>query len=233
MPRVALTFDDGPGPVTAELLDVLRDAAWPATFFVLGRNVEEAPWCGDAARARALVVRELHEGHVVANHTYSHAQPGEYRAFARDLLRGEDVVRARRAGAEWDAAAVAAPVAFRLPYGIRLIERTVSVDTGTLNVATLDPRLPVLASLGRSHLHWTADFGDWAAVAGDGPAMAQRIVAHVEANAALGLDAVICLHDGGTGSERGYGRSATLEAVRQLVGEAERRGWKPFTVPVT
>jgi peptidoglycan/xylan/chitin deacetylase (PgdA/CDA1 family) len=184
VPRVALTFDDGPGLVTAELLDVLRDASWPATFFVLGRNVDEAPWCGgDVARARGLVQRALTEGHVVAHHTYSHAKPEDYRNFAPDFRHGEEVVRACRKAAGWDGAAIAAPVAFRLPYGVRLVERTVRVETGTLNVATVDPRLPVLASLGRTHVHWTADFADWAAKPGEGAEIASRMLAHVDENA--------------------------------------------------
>ncbi len=37
---VALTFDDGPGPSSAELARMLRDEGVPATFFVLGENVE-------------------------------------------------------------------------------------------------------------------------------------------------------------------------------------------------
>jgi thioesterase domain-containing protein/peptidoglycan/xylan/chitin deacetylase (PgdA/CDA1 family) len=36
---VALTFDDGPGPRSAELARVLRDEGVPGTFFVLGENV--------------------------------------------------------------------------------------------------------------------------------------------------------------------------------------------------
>jgi chitin deacetylase len=230
MARVALTFDDGPGPDTAALLDVLRDAAWPATFFVLGRNVGEAPWCGDPARARALVVRALNEGHVVGNHTYSHARPEEYLGLARDLARGEDIVRAcrRDAGLPTDG-----PVAFRLPYGVRLVERTQGVDTGTLAAAVLDPRLPVLASLGRAHLHWTSDFSDWRALPSDGPDLARRMLEHASQQAALGLDAVLDLHDSGTGSNWGYARPATVEAVRQFVAVARARGFEPFTVPVT
>ena len=37
---VALTFDDGPGPRSAELARMLRDEGVPATFFVLGESVE-------------------------------------------------------------------------------------------------------------------------------------------------------------------------------------------------
>lgn len=63
-PRIALTFDDGPHPVmTVKLLDILRRAHVPATFFVVGREVEHSP---------ALVRMEVAEGHEIGNHTYDH-----------------------------------------------------------------------------------------------------------------------------------------------------------------
>lgn len=37
---IALTFDDGPGPDTAQILGILRRHHAPATFFVLGRSAE-------------------------------------------------------------------------------------------------------------------------------------------------------------------------------------------------
>lgn len=229
MPRVALTFDDGPGPQTAEILDILRDANVHATFFVLGRNVEEAPWCdGDAARARSLVVRALREGHVVGNHTYSHPKPASYLSFAEEIARGDKIIRARRkdAGLPEDG-----PIPVRLPYGLRLVEQTLDVPTGTLNIVALDSRLPVLASLGRTHVHWTSDFSDWTALPTDGPDLAARMLDHVERNAELGFDAVLDLHDSGTGSQWGYARPATAIAVKLFLTEALRRGWTTFTVP--
>lgn len=60
---IALTFDDGPGPYTGQLLDVLEENRAKATFFVLGCNMERYP---DALR------RAYDEGHQLANHTYSH-----------------------------------------------------------------------------------------------------------------------------------------------------------------
>jgi peptidoglycan/xylan/chitin deacetylase (PgdA/CDA1 family) len=60
----ALTFDDGPGPYTAALLDLLAERNVAATFFVLGHNAERRP---------ALIRRMLAEGHEVASHGYSHA----------------------------------------------------------------------------------------------------------------------------------------------------------------
>lgn len=221
----ALTFDDGPGPITSDLLDVLQQAGVRATFFLLGRNVEEAPWCGDPARARAIVVRAAREGHVLGNHTYSHFRPDRWREFGPDLERGEAVVSAVRR----EAGIPDGPIPFRLPYGIRLIEHTALSPSGTINAMSLDPRLPVLASLGRAHLHWTSDFDDWTVKEGGG--LAKKMIAHVEQCIALGIRAVLDLHDSGTGSASGYDRAGTLEGVRLLLAEAKRRKWKTFTIP--
>lgn len=61
---VALTFDDGPDPVwTPKILDVLKAAKAPATFFIVGEN---------ALTQRALLERLIAEGHEVGSHTYTH-----------------------------------------------------------------------------------------------------------------------------------------------------------------
>jgi peptidoglycan-N-acetylglucosamine deacetylase len=61
--RVALTFDDGPGPYTPQVLAELQALHVHATFFVIGRNVKQSP---DAVRALRAA------GMVVGNHTWSH-----------------------------------------------------------------------------------------------------------------------------------------------------------------
>jgi peptidoglycan/xylan/chitin deacetylase (PgdA/CDA1 family) len=221
----ALTFDDGPGPSTAALLDVLRDAGVKATFFLLGRNVVEAPW-GDAKAARAQALRAAREGHILGNHTYSHFHPDRWRDLKADALKGAEVVREilREAGSQQPS------VPFRLPYGVRLVEGTLPVPSGTLNTVSIDPRLPVIASLGLAHQHWTADFEDWTMKTGDGEKLAAAMVSHVLQVEALGLDAVMDLHDSGTGSVSGYARAATVEGVKIFLNEASSRGWKSFTV---
>jgi peptidoglycan-N-acetylglucosamine deacetylase len=60
----ALTFDDGPNPAfTPKVLDILAAADIPATFFLIGRLVQDAP-----SLAKRLVI----EGHEVGNHTWEH-----------------------------------------------------------------------------------------------------------------------------------------------------------------
>jgi peptidoglycan-N-acetylglucosamine deacetylase len=61
---VALTFDDGPSPQnTPEILDILKEYSVPATFFMIGQNIEQY---------LELAERVLKEGHQIANHSYSH-----------------------------------------------------------------------------------------------------------------------------------------------------------------
>lgn len=62
---VALTFDDGPSWPTPTLLDTLARERVPATFFVVGQQVD---YNGQHSR-RAHV-----EGHDVENHTWSHPE---------------------------------------------------------------------------------------------------------------------------------------------------------------
>jgi peptidoglycan/xylan/chitin deacetylase (PgdA/CDA1 family) len=62
--QIALTFDDGPNdPHTLKLLDVLAKHHVRATFFMIGRYVQQRP---DVARAVAQA------GHVIGNHTFTH-----------------------------------------------------------------------------------------------------------------------------------------------------------------
>jgi cellulose synthase/poly-beta-1,6-N-acetylglucosamine synthase-like glycosyltransferase/spore germination protein YaaH/peptidoglycan/xylan/chitin deacetylase (PgdA/CDA1 family) len=75
---IALTFDDGPHPkYTKEILDVLKEKHAPATFFVIGQNMQNWP---------GLVKREVAEGHVVGSHSFTHPNIG---AIPTWLVDGE------------------------------------------------------------------------------------------------------------------------------------------------
>lgn len=63
-PLVYLTYDDGPNPAaTPALLDVLREARAPATFFLIDAHLDES--------TAPLVGRMFDEGHAVALHSDS------------------------------------------------------------------------------------------------------------------------------------------------------------------
>lgn len=62
--KIALTFDDGPNVnYTEKLLDGLKERGVHATFFLLGKQVENAP---------EIVERMYKEGHLIGNHSYEH-----------------------------------------------------------------------------------------------------------------------------------------------------------------
>ena len=73
---IYLTFDDGPGPYTERLLDILKQYNVKATFFVT------------AAGSDATLKREFDEGHAIGLHSFSHSYADIYRspdAYFNDL----------------------------------------------------------------------------------------------------------------------------------------------------
>lgn len=64
-PVIALTFDDGPNTTTTvEILDLLEKYQVPATFFLIGTNINED--------SEKVVKRAYDMGCEIANHSYSH-----------------------------------------------------------------------------------------------------------------------------------------------------------------
>jgi len=96
---VALTFDDGPGPRTAELAQQLHAEQVPATFFVLGESIERYGEVLDT-------VRDC--GHPIGLHG-EHHRPFESAELAAEQLAS---CRARIPGY------LSEPAWYRPPYGI-------------------------------------------------------------------------------------------------------------------
>jgi peptidoglycan-N-acetylglucosamine deacetylase len=63
--EVALTFDDGPGPYTEQILDTLLEHHAPATFFPIGIMIDEYP---------DVIRREVRDGFPIGDHTEDHAR---------------------------------------------------------------------------------------------------------------------------------------------------------------
>ena len=101
-PVVALTFDDGPGVHTPEILDILKNKGVKATFFMIGENAE----------GKHDFVKRVHdEGHVIANHTYDHVQLSKYSYDKQkdEIQKTNDILKGIISGlnVHW----------FRPPYG--------------------------------------------------------------------------------------------------------------------
>src|SRR5580658_6564936 len=75
---IALTFDDGPNAHTEEVLDVLKKLHVKATFFIVGNQAHRHP---------QTLARIAAEGHLLANHSATHAFLGsKYDANPQMLL---------------------------------------------------------------------------------------------------------------------------------------------------
>ena len=188
MALIRLSFDDGPGPSTTELLDVLRVARCKATFFLLGVNLEQDI---------SVATRMIREGHAIGNHAYSHARPGDItNAALKDELEVTDalIYEAHRCAGY----AMPKRIPVRLPYGVQVG----------------DPRLLMLKELARPHVGWTAIFDDWRQPAPSAQRLVEDMLRHIEDCVSQGQDALLCLHDS---SRLRDSRPATVEAVRLLL----------------
>jgi peptidoglycan/xylan/chitin deacetylase (PgdA/CDA1 family) len=103
--EVALSIDDGPEiAVTPRVLEILDRYQAKATFFCIGRRIEE-----HAELAREVVRR----GHQIENHTYRHVNYFSLlgpRALGKEIGRAQDAI---------GAIAGRRPVFFRAPAGLR------------------------------------------------------------------------------------------------------------------
>ena len=102
--QIALTFDDGPHPVyTPEVLKLLGRYGAKATFFCIGKNVEQHPGIvGQAHRA----------GHAIGNHSYTHAATIDFQlqqGWLNELHQTDGAIE-RTIGHR--------PAFFRPPYGV-------------------------------------------------------------------------------------------------------------------
>lgn len=83
-----LTFDDGPtAEVTPAVLDVLKEYDVKATFFMLGKNIEAY---------QDITKRVFDEGHLPANHSYSHVYDNLYSSgtsFMEEIHKTESLIR--------------------------------------------------------------------------------------------------------------------------------------------
>lgn len=89
-PSFALTFDDGPGAITEDLLKLLEGRKAKATFFMLG----------SAVRANPATAKKVHDaGHLVANHTDTHKNwfkigkgPDREKVLASEVKKAEEAI---------------------------------------------------------------------------------------------------------------------------------------------
>lgn len=125
--EVAIGFDDGPWTQTPAFVRMLERAGVRATFFMIGRQVTPT--------YRSTLLRELRDGDVLGDHTYSHPDLTRSPEVRAQLLRTIGVIRGLTGYT---------PCIFRPPYG--------AYDTSVLRTAR---------SLGLATVLWNDDPADW------------------------------------------------------------------------
>lgn len=166
---VAITFDDGPGPWTGQVLDILRAQRVPASFFLMGSQADTHP---------ELVTRMSAAGHLVGIHGWSlpaapFHRPWQPDTLDRQLNRAENAIapRVTRSMDCW----------FRPPN------------------RAMQGVQPTARQRGLTVALWTLDSGDWDAQLGRTSAPAPLVDAIVKRATAVGgqQHPVVVLHDGG------------------------------------
>jgi peptidoglycan/xylan/chitin deacetylase (PgdA/CDA1 family) len=134
---VALSFDDGPAPLTPDFVGMLEAQHVPATFFMIGEHISP----GD----RSTLERELRAGDALGDHTYTHPDLERLSTLEVEsqLRRTKRVIR-QLSGYT--------PCVFRPPYGNvdqEVIDTARSLGLATIlwNVDPSDWALPGTAAI--------------------------------------------------------------------------------------
>jgi peptidoglycan/xylan/chitin deacetylase (PgdA/CDA1 family) len=104
---LALTFDDGPGPRTSELSTYLKNQGIHAGFFVNGKMVQDP----------AILQQLIDDGHVIGNHTQTHASLTGHATGKAHLDDAETVSELSQTDALIAPFVAADRFMFRAPYG--------------------------------------------------------------------------------------------------------------------
>lgn len=103
--KIYLTFDDGPTPeITSWVLELLEAEKVKATFFCIGKNIEEHP---------ELFQKVIRHGHAVGNHTFSHLKGWD--SDAEEYIN--NVAACERSIEKYSSQAGTLTKLFRPPYG--------------------------------------------------------------------------------------------------------------------
>jgi peptidoglycan-N-acetylglucosamine deacetylase len=203
---VALTFDDGPDPQwTPQILEVLKQKKVPATFFVVGQNVNRASW---------LLKRIVQDGHELGNHTYTHPNLGAVPRQVTDLeLTANERLVESITG-----------------HQMRLWRAPYFGDAEPKTPNEVEPILEAQRKLNYIAVGLRVDPEDWDTDNPDPKKRAseqnitQRTVEEVTSKDPEKRGQIVLLHDSGGD------RSATVAALPHLIDELQARGYHFVTV---
>lgn len=204
---LCLTFDDGPGdtpgdhpgPKTRRIAEYLKDQNIFATFFMVGRYVEQYPHI-------AAAVSQM--GHIIGNHTYSHPDmPELFRSggdFVAEVKRTDELI------VDWVAGST---VFFRAPYGLWAPE--------------LSDQLNRHLTTDHNHIgpfHWDIECKDWAywRDSCSAESCAEAYLYAIEHS----NRGIVLMHDSTADIDQARMNNQTLETIQLLIPQLKSLGYK-------
>jgi len=179
--KLHLSFDDGVGSVTPQILDILKRENIKATFFILGNKID----CGKYKQGKSLELckqrlatlkRIKREGHEIGSHSYEHyhhseLSPAELKQtimYSRALLEPYFTTQ---------------PAIFRLPYG-----------DGWFNQKDQPQVMQALNKAGFEHIGWEMTAYDWNEKYQHGDQILDNVMNQMCKG--KGRDGIVLFHDG-------------------------------------
>jgi peptidoglycan/xylan/chitin deacetylase (PgdA/CDA1 family) len=221
--KLALTFDDGPNPpYTSRLLDLLAKHDVKATFFLIGKYVQQH---------RKLVRDMIKSGHEVGNHTHSHphlAMVGKD-FLLRELLWCEEAIHMARLDAGQSTASLRTSIGIKDDAETKELLREATLMRKVSGTKYFRPpfggrnpqTLATARAVGYVPVMWSVTCYDWK----------QTTASKVEQNAMRQIRGgdIILLHDGGH-RHMGADRAHTVEATDRLIRHHKDDGFEFVTV---
>jgi peptidoglycan/xylan/chitin deacetylase (PgdA/CDA1 family) len=187
--KLHLSFDDGVGSVTPQILDTLKRQRIPATFFVLankvdcqqhrknctaGSNQKHCQSLRLCQQRREILKRIKREGHLIGSHSYDHLRHSQlsYQEMQKNIRRSKQILSPFFS---------TNPAPFRLPYG-----------DGWFNQKDKPEVMKVLKQQGFTHIGWEMSGFDW----NKKNQQETKILDHIMQQMCSGRNGTVLLHDG-------------------------------------
>jgi peptidoglycan/xylan/chitin deacetylase (PgdA/CDA1 family) len=194
---VYLSFDDGPSETnTPSILKILKDENVKATFFVLGKSIDQSE------TNKKLLKQEVAEGHAIGNHTYSHNYKYLYphgrvntNNFISDINKTNESLK-KVLGEDFSTRAI------RFPGGHMSWKNTDEIDK-------------IMKEKGYYYIDWNALSKD-----AEGPRKnAEQLTEEVKKTVGNKTKTVILMHDT-------YGKEETAKALPGIIKYLKNQGYE-------
>jgi peptidoglycan/xylan/chitin deacetylase (PgdA/CDA1 family) len=192
-----LTFDDGPSTtVTPKILKILKDNNVKATFFIVGKQLEES------SKAKNILLDTYNQGHAIANHTYSHNYSKLYPNGTADTITYmEEVEKTNNL--------------LKSVIGENFSTRVIRFPGGHASWKGTEDLDKILEEKSYKFIDWNALIGD----AEGGHKTKAQLLERYHQTFTTQDKVVLLMHDT-------YGKESTAEALQDIITDLKNKGYE-------